>query len=96
MSILSALAVDANLDPAFRAAIAPKQFNAACGWRRVYLSANDARQYEAGYGQWPEPMPAATALSTPYSCGWHDADADERFRVEDRRAEHIDRKEDDE
>lgn len=96
MNILSALAADSNLAPAFRAAIAPKQHAAATGWRRMFLSAIDARQYEAGYGQWPEPMPTTAALSTPYSAGWFDAEADERFRVEDRRAEHVDRKENDE
>ena len=67
MTILSALAADPNVSPAFRAAIAPQQHSAACGWRRVYLSASDARQYERGYGHWPAPMPAEVALSTPYS-----------------------------
>ena len=87
-AILSAIVADPN--------VAPQHFTAAAGWRRVFLSAIDARAYERGYSCWPAPMPADMALFTPFSCGWFDAEADERFRVEDRRAEHIDRKEDDE
>jgi hypothetical protein len=43
--IAACLAQDQNLAPAFRQAFAPQQFRSSLGWNRVFLSANDARQY---------------------------------------------------
>ena len=49
------------------------QHQARVGQRRVFLSATDAAQYEAGFSRYPQPMPEKVRMSTPYSTGWHDA-----------------------
>lgn len=82
--LAACLAQDQNLHPAFRQAFAPQQYRASLGWHRVFLSANDARQYDAGYSQWPDPMPDDAALSTPYSCGWMDHESDALRRLDAR------------
>ena len=92
-AILAALAADTNLDPAFGAAIAPQQHRATRGWHRVFRSAARLRQYEAGYGHWPEPLGAE--LGTPFSAGWFDRESDEQFKLDDSREEYMDREEDD-
>jgi hypothetical protein len=84
-----------SLHPIMSMALGPfapiqQQHKATIGWRRTFLAANDARQYEAGYAHWPEPMPDAVALSAPYSTGWFDREADEQFRNDARRAERMD------
>ena len=66
----------------------PTQHQARCGRRRVFLSDNDARQYEAGWNQWPNPMPADVALSTPYSRGYFDREHEEEQREETAREAH--------
>ncbi len=60
------------------------QHRAGCGRRRVFLSANDARRYEAGWLQWPDAMPPELSMSTPYSNGWWDAEDDADARQEER------------
>lgn len=57
---------------------------AQCGWGRLFSCATDARQYEAGYSQFPEPMPVELAFSAPYAAGWFDAEHDAQQRDEDR------------
>ena len=79
------------LHPIMSMALAPfapaqQQHRATCGWRRIFLSANDARQYEIGYTTWPKPMPAGVALSSPFTCGWFDRDHDAQER-DDQRAD---------
>lgn len=53
---------------------AQHQHRAKCGRRRIFLSASDARQYEAGYSLWPAAMPPNVALSAPFSAGWFDSE----------------------
>jgi hypothetical protein len=62
----------------------PQTYQALAGWRRVFLSPRDAQAYSDGYARWPEPMPAEVALSSPYSTGWFDAEADDIERTEAR------------
>lgn len=63
----------------------PELFHARTGWKRGFLSAKDADQYDAGYAQWPAPMPHVIALSTPYSTGWFDHEHDQQARDDARR-----------
>jgi hypothetical protein len=87
MNILAALARDPNVAPELRAVLAPQreQHRASAGWKRVFLSRNDADQYDRGYALWPHPMPREQALSTPFSAGFFDAEADAQVREDERR-----------
>lgn len=77
-----------NLHPIMAMALAPfapvQKHRATCGRRRIFLSDADARQYERGFGYWPDPMPAGVELSTPFSAGWFDHSQDAQARDDDR------------
>ena len=85
-AILAALEADPNISPVLRNLLIPRY--STCGRRMLFETAEQAREYEAGWCQWPD-LPESG--SAEFLKGWHDRDQkdelDTEARIEAREAQ---------